>query len=122
MLGSSFADDGANDVDPNVEANDETNVEANDETNVEANDETNVTANDGTNVAANGGTNVAANDETNVAGNDEHNPRWRRQRAGVGRGLEMHGPGKETLHARDGEGFGQEDGEKERGTLGLGQN
>ncbi|MGD0010349.1 MAG: hypothetical protein ABSE93_17605 [Terriglobia bacterium] len=114
MLGSSFADDGANDVDPNVAANDETNVAANDETNVAANDETNVAANDETNVAGNG--------ETNVAGNDEHNPRWRRQRAGVGRGLEMHGPGKETLHARDGEGFGQEDGEKERGTLGLGQN
>ena len=122
VLGSGFADDGANETDPNDAANHETN------------DAVNNTAND----KANGAVNYAANNKAN----DGHNFRQRRQEGGAGkdrteyelslprhrerpgvvRGLEMPGPGKETLHGREGEGLGQEDGGKERGTPGLGRN
>jgi hypothetical protein len=134
VLGSSFADDGTSKVDPNVPANDESNVAANDETSVPTNNETSIAANDESSVPANDESSVAPNDESNLAGNDEsndesnvavsdeHNPRYRRQRAVAGRGLEMQGPGKETLHGRDGEAFDQEDGGEERGTSGLGRN
>ena len=114
MLGSSFANDGASEVDPNVAANNESSVAANDETSVPSNDESSVPAKDESS--------VAANDESSVAVSDEHNPQCCRQRAVAGRGLEVQGPGKETLHGRDGEAFGQEDGRKERGTPGLGRN
>jgi hypothetical protein len=38
----------------------------------------------------------------------------------MGKNLEMHGPGKETLQARVGTGFGEEDGGKEIGAPCLG--
>jgi hypothetical protein len=61
VLGSSFADDGANDLDPNVARNDETNDAVNDEIN------------------------HAVHDAVHDAVNDENNLAERRQGAGAGR-------------------------------------